>query len=50
ADSHSIRRTALQQRVPIYTTLAGADAISYGVKHINEFDVYSVQELEQKAN
>ena len=45
ADSHSIRRTALQQRVPIYTTIAGADAVSVGVYHINEFDVYSVQEL-----
>lgn len=45
ADSHSIRRTALQQRVPVYTTIAGADAVSVGVKHINEFDVYSVQEL-----
>ncbi|KAE9542127.1 carbamoyl-phosphate synthase large subunit [Ursidibacter maritimus] len=44
-DSHSIRRTALQQRVPIYTTIAGADAVSVGVHHINEFDVYSVQEL-----
>ncbi|MDG6258790.1 carbamoyl-phosphate synthase large subunit [Glaesserella parasuis] len=45
ADSHSIRRTALQQRVPVYTTIAGADAISYAVEHINEFGVYSVQEL-----
>ncbi|MDO9950126.1 carbamoyl-phosphate synthase large subunit [Glaesserella parasuis] len=44
-DSHSIRRTALQQRVPVYTTIAGADAISYAVEHINEFGVYSVQEL-----
>ncbi|AUI67057.1 MULTISPECIES: carbamoyl-phosphate synthase large subunit [Glaesserella] len=47
ADSHSIRRTALQQRVPVYTTIAGADAISYAVAHINEFGVYSVQELHQ---
>ncbi|OOH87351.1 carbamoyl phosphate synthase large subunit [Pasteurellaceae bacterium 15-036681] len=45
ADSHSIRRTALQQRVPVYTTIAGADAISYGIEHINEFGVYSVQDL-----
>lgn len=50
ADSHSIRRTALQQRVPIYTTIAGADSISYGVKHINEFNVYSVQSLHQALN
>ncbi|QGM81406.1 carbamoyl-phosphate synthase large subunit [Otariodibacter oris] len=45
ADSHSIRRTALQQRVPIYTTIASADAISTAVEHINEFDVYSIQQL-----
>lgn len=45
ADSHSIRRTALQQRVALHTTVAGADAVSLGVKHINEFDVYSLQAL-----
>ena len=50
ADSHSIRRTALQQRVPIYTTIAGADAVSVGVQHINEFDVYSVQALHQELS
>ncbi|MGX2947667.1 carbamoyl-phosphate synthase large subunit [Frederiksenia canicola] len=48
ADSHSIRRTALQQRVPIQTTISGAYALVEGVKHINEFDVYSVQELHQE--
>lgn len=45
ADSHAIRRTALQQRVPMYTTIAGAAAIAEGVKHIQDFDVYSVQTL-----
>ncbi|MCK3654607.1 carbamoyl phosphate synthase large subunit [Pasteurellaceae bacterium Macca] len=50
ADSHSIRATALKQRVPIYTTIAGADAISYGVAHINEFGVYSLQELHSELN
>ncbi|WP_301098833.1 ATP-grasp domain-containing protein, partial [Otariodibacter sp.] len=49
ADSHSIRRTALQQRVPIYTTIAGADAISIAVQHINKFDVYSVQQLHAES-
>lgn len=44
-DSHSIRRTALQQRIPIYTTIAAAQAIAEGIKHIQQFDVYSVQEL-----
>ena len=45
ADSHSIRRTALQQRVPIYTTIASGEAISLAVKHNNEFGVYAVQQL-----
>ncbi|WP_324682466.1 carbamoyl-phosphate synthase large subunit [Bibersteinia trehalosi] len=48
ADSHSIRRTALQQRIPVYTTVAGAEAVSYAVAHINEFDVYSVQALHNR--
>lgn len=50
ADSHSIRRTALQQRVPIQTTISGAYALVEGVQHINQFDVYSVQELHREIN
>ncbi|QLB19149.1 carbamoyl-phosphate synthase large subunit [Mannheimia granulomatis] len=42
-DSHEIRRTALQQRVPVYTTIAAADAIVEGIKHIQQFNVYSLQ-------
>lgn len=49
ADSHSIRRTALQQRIPIYTTIAAARAIAESVKHIQCFDVYSVQQLHSQA-
>ncbi|QIM66811.1 carbamoyl phosphate synthase large subunit [Mannheimia granulomatis] len=45
ADSHEIRRTALQQRVPVYTTIAAADAIVEGIKHIQQFNVYSLQEI-----
>ncbi|EEG10489.1 carbamoyl-phosphate synthase large subunit [Pseudogulbenkiania ferrooxidans] len=44
-DSHSIRRSALQMRVPQYTTLAGAKAVCVGMAHAEEFDVYSVQDL-----
>lgn len=44
-DSHSIRRSALQARIPQYTTLAGAKAVCVGMAHAEEFDVYSVQEL-----
>ncbi|QLB14542.1 carbamoyl phosphate synthase large subunit [Mannheimia granulomatis] len=43
-DSHEIRRTALQQRIPVYTTIAAADAIVEGIKHIQQFNVYSLQE------
>ena len=44
-DSHSIRRSALQARVPQYTTLSAAKAVCVGMKHAEAFDVYSVQEL-----
>ena len=45
SDSHSIRRSALTQRVPQYTTVAGGEAMSEGVKSMNALGVYSVQEL-----
>ncbi|MBV8158817.1 MAG: carbamoyl-phosphate synthase large subunit, partial [Dyella sp.] len=44
-DSHSIRRSALQARVPQYTTLSAAKAVCVGLKHAESFDVYSVQQL-----
>ena len=44
-DGHAIRRSALQQRVFIQTTLAGGEAITEGVKSIDHCEVYSVQEL-----
>ncbi|QLB13677.1 carbamoyl-phosphate synthase large subunit [Bisgaardia hudsonensis] len=47
-DSHSIRRSALQQKVFIQTTLAGAEALVEGVKSIDNCDVYSLQELHQQ--
>lgn len=45
ADSHSIRSNALQQRIPVYTTIAGADAISQGLESMNQTDVYRLQEM-----
>ena len=45
ADSHSIRRSALNQRVPQYTTVAGGEAMSEGMKSFNLLGVYSVQDL-----
>lgn len=44
-DSHSIRRSALQMRLPMYTTLAGAKAVCIGMQHLDELDVYSLQDL-----
>ncbi|GGY08068.1 carbamoyl-phosphate synthase large subunit [Paludibacterium paludis] len=44
-DSHSIRRSALQARIPQYTTLAGARAVCMGMAYKDAYDVYSVQEL-----
>ncbi|HEX2827904.1 MAG TPA: carbamoyl-phosphate synthase large subunit [Burkholderiales bacterium] len=44
-DSYSIRRAALQQRVPLFTTLAGARAGSTGIEQAKELRAYSVQEL-----
>ena len=44
-DSYSIRRSALQARIPQYTTLAGAKAVCVGMKHLEELGVYSVQAL-----
>jgi carbamoyl-phosphate synthase large subunit len=47
-DSHSIRRSALNMRVPLYTTIAGALAMSEGVSQLSHTDVYSIQSLHQR--
>jgi carbamoyl-phosphate synthase large subunit len=44
-DSYSIRRAALQQRVSLFTTLAGARAACTGIEQARELRAYSVQEL-----
>jgi carbamoyl-phosphate synthase large subunit len=44
-DSYSIRRAALQQRVSLFTTLAGARAGCTGMEQAQELRAYSVQEL-----
>lgn len=45
ADSASIRRTALQQKVFYTTTLAGAEAVSKAIVQGNHFDVRRLQEI-----
>jgi carbamoyl-phosphate synthase large subunit len=47
-DSHSIRTSALQGRVTYYTTAAGAKAAAIGLTHLDDFGIYSVQELHKQ--
>ncbi|MEY5100410.1 MAG: hypothetical protein RJA36_3129 [Pseudomonadota bacterium] len=44
-DSRYIRTTALLNRVTTFTTIAGAEAAVEGMKHLDQLEVYSVQEL-----
>ena len=48
ADSYSIRRSALQQKVTYYTTLAGAKAACMGMGHMQEIEVQSLQNLHKQ--
>ncbi|GAB7547233.1 carbamoyl-phosphate synthase large subunit [Cupriavidus sp. CuC1] len=45
ADSRSIRISALANRVPYYTTIAGARAAVEGLKHMQSLEVYDLQSL-----
>ncbi|MES2013274.1 MAG: carbamoyl-phosphate synthase large subunit [Pseudomonadota bacterium] len=45
ADSYEIRRSALQNKVTYYTTLAGAKAACIGMAHMQELTVASLQDL-----
>ena len=45
ADSYEIRRSALQNKVTYYTTLAGAKAACIGMTHMQELNVESLQDL-----
>ena len=47
ADSHSIRAGALQCKVFIQTTLAGAEALVEGVKSLDHCEVYALQGLHE---
>ncbi|MGY4677905.1 carbamoyl-phosphate synthase large subunit [Pasteurella sp. P03HT] len=49
-DGHAIRRSALQQKVFLQTTLAGAEALAGSVGHLEDSEVYSVQALHQSLN
>jgi carbamoyl-phosphate synthase large subunit len=44
-DSYVIRRAALQERVPLFTTLDGARAACTGMEHAKELRAYVMQDL-----
>ncbi|HUL55766.1 MAG TPA: carbamoyl-phosphate synthase large subunit, partial [Usitatibacter sp.] len=46
-DSHSIRTTALQNRITYYTTISGARAACVGMKHLQELRPYDIQTLHE---
>jgi len=46
-DSYAIRRAALQERVALYTTLAGARAACAGMEHVHELRPYAIQALHE---
>ena len=45
ADSRQIRTSALLARVTTFTTIAGAEAAVQGMRHMDQLDVISVQEM-----
>jgi carbamoyl-phosphate synthase large subunit len=47
-DSYEIRRAALQDQVPTFTTMAGARAAAIGMKAMKELVPYSVQALHER--
>jgi carbamoyl-phosphate synthase large subunit len=49
-DSYSIRRSALQGRVPYFTTVAGAKAACAGMAAMAELQAYALQDLHAKLH
>jgi len=47
-DSYSIRRAALQRRIPLFTTLAGARAACAGIEEAHDLHAYAVQGLHRE--
>ncbi len=47
-DSYAIRRAALQRRVPVYTTIAGARAACAGMTEARELHAYALQNLHKR--
>ncbi|MCV2503430.1 MAG: ATP-grasp domain-containing protein, partial [Neisseriaceae bacterium] len=49
-DSHSIRRSALTQNVPLYTTIAAGLVVSRGIGQLNVENTYSLQSLHSQLH
>ncbi len=50
ADSRYIRTAALAHRVTYYTTMAGCEAATEALRHQDDFDVMSLQELHKQLH
>ena len=49
-DSYAIRREALTDQVPTYTTLAGARAAAIGMRGMRELVPYAMQALHERLH
>ena len=49
-DSYAIRRAALNDQIPTYTTMAGARAAALGIQEMGELVPYSMQALHQRLH
>jgi carbamoyl-phosphate synthase large subunit len=49
-DSYAIRRAALNDQIPTYTTMAGARAAALGIQEMRELVPYSMQALQQRLD
>ncbi|HKW80824.1 MAG TPA: carbamoyl-phosphate synthase large subunit [Casimicrobiaceae bacterium] len=49
-DSYAIRRAALNDQIPTYTTMAGARAAALGIQEMRELVPYSMQVLQQRLH
>ncbi|MEO5700207.1 MAG: carbamoyl-phosphate synthase large subunit [Casimicrobiaceae bacterium] len=49
-DSYVIRREALTDQIPTYTTLAGARAAALGIAGMNELTAYAMQDLLERLH
>ena len=49
SDAREIRMAALAERVTYYTTIAGGRAAVEGIRHLQDAQVYALQEMHKAA-